>query len=70
LMFQNDDRPGVIGAVGTMLGKREINVSRLQVALHEGQAFALWNVDANVPEETLKELRGLPHVRSVLLVKL
>ena len=70
LIFQNDDRPGVIGAVGTALGKREINVSRLQVSLHEGQAFAVWNVDANVPEETLKELRSLPHVRSVLLVKL
>ena len=70
ILCQNDDRPGVIGAVGTLLGKREINVSRLQVALHQGQAFALWNVDAAVPEETLKELRGLPHVRSVLLVKL
>jgi D-3-phosphoglycerate dehydrogenase len=70
LLFQNDDRPGVIGAVGTLLGKREINVSRLQVSLNEGQACALWNVDAPVPEDTLKELRALPHVRSVLLVKL
>jgi D-3-phosphoglycerate dehydrogenase len=70
LLFQNDDRPGVIGAVGTLLGKREINVSRLQVSLNEGQACALWNVDTPVPEDTLKELRALPHVRSVLLVKL
>jgi D-3-phosphoglycerate dehydrogenase len=70
LMLQNDDRPGVIGAVGTALGKREVNVSRLQVSLHEGQAIALWNLDVHVTEETLKELRGLPHVRSVLLVKL
>ena len=70
LLFQNDDRPGVIGAVGTLLGKREINVSRLQVSLNEGQSIALWNVDAPVPEDTLRELRALQHVRSVLLVKL
>ncbi|HEX7477967.1 MAG TPA: phosphoglycerate dehydrogenase [Polyangiales bacterium] len=70
LVLHNEDRPGVIGSVGTILGKREINVSRMQVGLHEGQAFALWNVDAPVPEEVLKELRGLSNVRSVLLVKL
>ncbi len=70
LVMNNEDRPGVIGAVGTILGKKQINVSRMQVGLHEGQAFALWNVDAAIPEETLKELRALPNVRSVLPVKL
>lgn len=70
LVLHNEDRPGVIGAVGTILGKREINVSRMQVGLHDGQAFALWNVDTQIPEDTLKELRTLPNVRSVILVKL
>ncbi len=70
VVLHNDDRPGVIGAVGTILGKRSINVSRMQVGLHEGKAFALWNVDAAVPEEVMKELRGLSNVRDVLLVKL
>ena len=70
LVMQNEDRPGVIGAVGTILGRREINVSRMQVGLHEGQAFSLWNIDAAVPEETMKELRAVAGVRSVLLAKL
>jgi D-3-phosphoglycerate dehydrogenase len=70
VLIQNEDRPGVIGAVGTILGKREINVSRMQVGLHDGQAFSLWNVDAAVPEETLKELRAVAGVRSVTLAKL
>jgi D-3-phosphoglycerate dehydrogenase len=70
LVLQNEDKPGVIGAVGTVLGKRNINVSRMQVGLHEGQAFALWNVDTAIPEDTMKELRALSNVRSVLLVKL
>jgi D-3-phosphoglycerate dehydrogenase len=70
MIVQNQDRPGVIGAVGSVLGRREINVSRLQVGLNEGEAFAVWNVDAAPSEDVLKELRSLPHVRSVMLVKL
>lgn len=70
LLVQNQDRPGVIGAVGSVLGRREINVSRLQVGLSEGEAFAVWNVDAAPTEDVQKELRALPHVRSVMLVKL
>jgi D-3-phosphoglycerate dehydrogenase len=70
LVMQNVDRPGVIGAVGTILGRREINVSRMQVGLADGEALALWNVDQEIPEDALKELRALPNVRTVLLVKL
>ena len=70
ILLQNLDRPGVIGAVGTILGKRNVNVSRMQVGLADGEALALWNVDQEVPEDALKELRALPNVRSVILVKL
>ena len=70
IVMQNEDRPGVIGGVGTILGKRNINVSRVQAGLHQGQAIAFWNVDSIVPEDALKELRALPNVRSVLLVNL
>ena len=60
----------MIGAVGTVLGRREINVSRMQVGLADGEALALWNVDQDVSEDVQKELRALPNVRSVRLVKL
>ena len=70
MLMQNLDRPGVIGAVGTILGKQQINVSRMQVGLADGEALALWNVDQRSQEETLKELRALSNVRSVLLVKM
>ena len=50
IIMRNQDRPGVIGSVGTLLGSRGINVSRMQVGLDEksGQALALWNVDSTV----------------------
>jgi D-3-phosphoglycerate dehydrogenase len=70
MLMQNLDRPGVIGSVGTILGRREINVSRMQVGLADGEALALYNVDQDIAEDTLKELSGLPNVRSVRLVKM
>jgi D-3-phosphoglycerate dehydrogenase len=70
MILQNVDRPGVIGAVGTVLGRREINVSRMQVGLADGEALALWNVDQEIPEDALKELRALPNLKSVLVVKM
>ena len=70
LVMHNEDRPGVIGAVGTVMGKRQINVSRMQVGLADGKALAVWNVDQEVPADALEELRALPNVGSVLLVKL
>ena len=72
LVLKNADRPGVIGAVGTLLGQRAINVGRLQVGLDRGRAEALqlWNVDNDVDAATLDAVRALPHVRAATLVTL
>ncbi len=72
LVLVNDDRPGVIGAVGTLLGGRGINVSRLQVGLDRPRAEALqvWNVDGEVDATTLEAVRAVPHVRAATLVTL
>jgi D-3-phosphoglycerate dehydrogenase/(S)-sulfolactate dehydrogenase len=67
IMMRNLDRPGVIGSVGTLLGDRGINVSRMQVGLdeHTRQAVALYNVDSPVEDEVLNELRKIENVSSV-----
>jgi D-3-phosphoglycerate dehydrogenase len=72
LIMRNQDRPGVIGSVGTLLGSRGINVSRMQVGLDEkrGQALALWNVDSTLGGEALDELRSIDHVSSVHTLRL
>jgi D-3-phosphoglycerate dehydrogenase len=70
LMLRNDDRPGVIGAVGTLLGHKAINVSRMQVGLdkHALKALQLWNVDGAVDAALLAEIRKVPGVNSAQLV--
>ncbi|MBI2896966.1 MAG: phosphoglycerate dehydrogenase [Deltaproteobacteria bacterium] len=70
LVMRNDDVPGVIGAVGTVLGGRGINVSRAQVGTgpRKGEAMSFWNLDSPVDDATLALLRALPHVSAVLPV--
>jgi len=72
LVIRNADRPGVIGAVGTILGRRNINVSRMQVGLDptKGEAMAVWNLDSPVPADALDEVRSIENVKSVLCVEL
>ena len=72
VIIRNEDRPGVIGSVGTLLGNRGINVSRMQVGLDEqgGQALAIWNVDSIVNSDALDEIRGIGYVSSVHTLRL
>lgn len=67
LVVRNDDKPGVIGAIGTLLGEAGINVSRLQVGLDEetGKALAVWNLDCEVTPTMLEQLRTKTHVDSI-----
>lgn len=72
IVMRNLDRPGVIGAVGSVLGKHSVNVSRMQLGLDDktGQALALYGVDSDVPTPALDELRRIENVSSVLVVSL
>jgi D-3-phosphoglycerate dehydrogenase / 2-oxoglutarate reductase len=72
LLVRNEDRPGVIGRIGTLLGDRGINISRLQVALDPAskEALALWNIDSAVTPADLDEIRKAPAILSATQVKL
>ncbi|GAC1521773.1 MAG: phosphoglycerate dehydrogenase [Polyangiales bacterium] len=72
LVIENDDRPGVIGAIGTILGKRSINVSRMQVGLDAKtkKAVAIWSCDSAIGVDALGEVRGVGGVSRALAVSL
>jgi len=63
----NDDRPGVIGDVGTLLAKNKINISQFELSrnMPGGQAMSLMRVDAPIENSVLKALRDLPNVVTV-----
>jgi D-3-phosphoglycerate dehydrogenase len=68
LMVKNDDRPGVIGTVGTMLGAAGINIADMDVgrASVPGTATMLIAPTAMIPPEVLAELRSAPGITSAV----
>ncbi len=70
LLLHNNDRPGVVGKVGTVLGEAGVNISRMQLALVKGEAAMLVNIDAPPPESVMEELRSLDNMISAQLVEL
>ena len=67
LYVNNSDKPGFIGALGTMLGAAGVNIATFnlgRVAAGE-DAIALVGVDQIVPDDILAKLKALPQVRYV-----
>ncbi|MFW5856369.1 MAG: phosphoglycerate dehydrogenase [Planctomycetota bacterium] len=72
LIMENEDKPGVIGEVGTILGRAGINIARWELGrMTEGaHAIAAIQVDQTVPEATLDRIRKARHVTDARLVRL
>ncbi len=72
LMLHNRDVPGVVGAVGTLLGEAKINIARLELGRERigGMAISLIHVDDAIPSSVLERLRTLPNIVAAQLVKL
>ncbi|MDZ7729307.1 MAG: NAD(P)-dependent oxidoreductase [Dehalococcoidia bacterium] len=70
LVCDNDDRPGMIGRIGSLLGQYDINISAMQVGRREprGRALMLLAVD-EVPNEAqvdaIENTDGIHNVRMV-----
>jgi D-3-phosphoglycerate dehydrogenase len=64
LVVKNQDRPGVIGSIGTILGAAGVNVSSMQMGLDksQGEAAALWALDSAIPLTALEQIRQLKDV--------
>jgi D-3-phosphoglycerate dehydrogenase len=61
LVARNYDKPGVIGFIGTVLGEEDVNIAGMfnaRRAAPGGEALTVYNLDDEVPEETLSNLLG------------
>lgn len=72
LFSDHRDRPGLIGAVGTITGKADINISSMQLARLQprGQALMILALDEPLQEAQIQEILALPDVYTAKLVKL
>ncbi len=64
LYIENTDKPGFIGALGTVLGEAGVNIANFNLGRDEeaGKALALIGVDQPVDEQALEKTSGLDHV--------
>lgn len=67
LLIYNIDTPGTIGAIGTCLGRHNINISMMDVGqvLERGQNIIFLRTDTPVPENVIKELLSMENVNVV-----
>ena len=67
----NNDKPGVIGNIGSVLGKNNINIAGMQFGREElgGKAIIALNVDAPVSGAILDGMKDLPNINGAYLIK-
>ncbi|GLS42171.1 phosphoglycerate dehydrogenase [Methylobacterium brachythecii] len=67
LYVRNHDRPGFIGAFGSVLGEAGVNIGTFSLGRDEegGNAIAFVAVDAPVPADVLRRIEAIPQVKRV-----
>ncbi len=72
LLFTHRDVPGLIGFIGTIFGKHQVNIAQMTVGRQQpgGEAIAVLNLDSPPPEEALREVRQDPRISSLSVVTL
>ena len=64
----NEDAPGFIGRIGTLLGENGINIGTFNLGRREagGEAVLLLSLDSKLPGDVLEQAKGLPGVKRVM----
>lgn len=72
LVSENNDRPGFIGAMCTLLGENGVNIGLLHLGREAigGRAIVFTNVDSPVPQNVIEKISKLPDIISVTQVNL
>ncbi len=72
LFIRNNDTPGVIGQVGTLLGNHHINIANFALGRSEGNhhAVGVVNVDDEIADAVLRQIRTCPSIQFARVVHL
>lgn len=72
LVICNHDKPGVMGALCTLLGRFNINIAAMSLGREQpgGEAVVILNVDSIVSREVMEQIRSLDNIWEAKLVSL
>jgi len=72
LLLNNKDRPGIVGYLGTLLGKHKVNIASMSLGRDTagGSALTVLSLDSAPSNAMLDELQNDPDISNVKVVKL
>ncbi|MCP5519082.1 MAG: phosphoglycerate dehydrogenase [Verrucomicrobiales bacterium] len=72
LLLNNTDRPGMVGHIGSILGRASVNIASMSLHRDEagGRALSVLNLDSVPPKAALEELRNDPAITNLHVVQL
>ncbi len=74
IFIYNEDQPGVVGSIGTLLGKNKINIAEMSLGrVRKGSktlALTIINTDSDVPASILEKLKKIGPILDAKVVKL
>jgi D-3-phosphoglycerate dehydrogenase len=72
VFFRYEDRPGIVGIVGSLLGEAGVNIGAMQVGRQTqgGEALMGMTVDSPIPQEVLDSIVGRARMRDARLIVL
>lgn len=72
LIIYNVDKPGIIGNLGSLLGKHDINIAGMTFGRLKkgGKAITVLNIDSPPSSKVLDKIKKLKHIKEVKAIKL
>jgi len=71
-LMNNRDRPGIVGHIGTLMSRHNVNIANMSLNRDAagGQALTVLNLDSVPPQAVLDEMQRDPEISNVRVVKL
>jgi len=71
-LMTNKDRPGIVGYIGTLMGRHQVNIASMSLGrdIAGGHALTVLNLDSVPPAAALEEVQKDPDISNVRVVKL
>ena len=72
MLLNNKDRPGIVGSLGTLMGRHNLNIASMSLSrdIAGGRALTVLNLDSVPSPEVLEEIQRDPDITNVKVVTL
>ena len=71
LVLYNRDTPGMIGKLGTILGRDNVNIANLSLSRssEDGNALTIFELDSSPSKEAISEMLSMPDIENLLFIR-